>query len=109
MQRGDIVSVAAGSGFGSKPRPALVIQSNAFPYLTTVILALFTTEQKRTDMLRPLFEPDAGNGLREPSELMSDILITVLRERIGKVIGRLSDTDITRAETALLTVLGFAR
>ena len=40
---------------------------------------------------------------------MADILTTVPRDRIEGVIGRLSIADMARAETALLTVLGFAR
>jgi mRNA interferase MazF len=109
FKRGDVVSVAAGSGFGSKPRPALVVQSEAFPHLTTVILALFTTELKAADLFRPRVEPDSINGLRAPSDLMTDILISVPRDRIGGVIGHLSAADMTRAQTALLTILGFAR
>jgi hypothetical protein len=33
---------------------------------------------------------DATNGRRRPCDLMADILITVLRDRIGGVIGQLS-------------------
>ena len=109
MKRGDIVSVAAGSGFGSKPRPALVVQSDEFPHLTTVILALFTSELRAVGMFRPLFAPDTANGLQAPSDLMTDILIAMPRDRVGKIIGRLSTADMARADTALLTVLGFAR
>ena len=104
-----MVIVAAGCGFGSKPRPALVVHSDEFPYLPTVILALFTSELKGVGMLRPLFAPDAANGLRAPSDLMTDILISVPRDRVGGIVGRLSNADMGRAETALLNVLGFAR
>ena len=109
MKRGDTVTVAAGSGDGSNPRPALVVQGDAFARLNTVIIALFTTAEEAALYIRPHFLPDATNGLRAPSELMADILITVPRDRIGGVIGRLSAADMARAETAMLTVLGFAR
>ena len=109
MKRGDTVTVAAGSGYGSKPRPALVIQGDALARLNSVILALFTASETAGSPLRPRIEPDADNGLRAPSELMADILITVPRDRVGGIIGRLSATDMARAETALLTVLGFSR
>ena len=109
MKRGDTVTVAAGSGYGSKPRPAVVLQGDAFSGLNSVILALFTTTDAATAKVRCRIAPDAANGLREQSDLMVDILITVPRDRIGKVIGHLSAADMARAETALLTVLGFAR
>ena len=60
-------------------------------------------------MFRPLFAPDTANGLQAPSDLMTDILIAMPRDRVGKIIGRLSTADMARADTALLTVLGFAR
>ena len=109
MKRGATVIVAAGSGYGSKPRPALVVQADDLAGLNTIILALFTTETGDTPRTRPRFEPDVDNGLRAPSDLMADILITVPRDRIGSVIGHLSRADMARAETALLMVLGFAR
>ena len=109
MKRGDTVTVAAGSGYGSKPRPALVVQGDAFAQLSTVVVALFTTTETIGNRLRPRVEPDGLNGLNAPSNLMAEILISVPRDRIGAVIGQLSAADMARAETALLTVLGFAR
>lgn len=109
MKRGDTVTVAAGSGFGSKPRPALVVQADALARLNTVILVMFTTTETGSSPLRPRMAPDSTNGLRRPCDLMADILITVPRDRIGGVIGQLSAADMARVEIALLTVLGFAR
>jgi mRNA interferase MazF len=109
LKRGDTVTVAAGSGYGSKPRPALVVQGDALAEMNSVILALFTTTDTTASRLRPRIDPDARNGLRAPSDLMADILITVPRDRVGGVIGHLSVADMARVETALLTVLGFAR
>lgn len=108
MKRGDIVTVAAGSGFGSKPRPALVFQDDALGELANIVLALFTSAIGNGRRIRPRFEPDTANGLRVPSDLMTDILVTVPRDRVGGIIGHLSAADMARAETALLTVLGFA-
>lgn len=109
MKRGDVVTVAADSGYGSKPRPALIVQGDTLSDRDSVILALFTTADAAASFFRPRIDADAGNGLRVASELMADILITVPRGRIGSVIGRLSAADMARVETALLTVLGFAR
>ena len=108
VKRGDIVTVAAGSGFGGKPRPALVIQSDDLAGMPKVIVALFTTELLNRPPLRPRFEPDTKNGLAQPSELMADVIITVPHDKVGKAIGQLSATDLRRAETAILFALGFS-
>lgn len=108
MKRGDVVTVATGGGFGGKPRPALVLQSDRFDTLTTVVVALLTTELHDASPVRPRIQPTSGNGLREPSDLMIDILVTARRTDIGKVIGRLSPAEMARAEPALLVFLGVA-
>lgn len=107
MKRGDVVTVATGGGFGGKPRPALVIQSDRF-VLTTVVVALLTSDLAETPMTRPLFLPDATNGLREPSSLMIDILVTARLTEVGKVIGRFGAAEMARVERALLVFLGVA-
>lgn len=100
------MTVAAGSGFGGKPRPALVVQSDAFATADTVILALFTTTLTGAAMVRPLYEPSPENGLQQPSELMTDILVTARRTNVGRVIGRLSPAELARADRILVALLG---
>ncbi|HEV2818591.1 MAG TPA: type II toxin-antitoxin system PemK/MazF family toxin [Allosphingosinicella sp.] len=108
MRRGDVVTVALGAGFGGKPRPALVIQSDLFDDLSTVVLALFTSTDNDVGNVRPSFEPDEKNGLIAPSELMVDILVTARRQKVGKVVGRLSAADMERTDRALAVFLGLA-
>lgn len=107
LTRGDVVTVAAGGGFGGKPRPALVIQAGAIR-TTTVVLALFTSEVDRAEPVRPSFEPTELNGLRQRSELTVDVLVTVRREKIGAVPGSLRSEDMMRVDRALLALLGLA-
>lgn len=108
MTRGDVVTAAIGGGFGGKPRPALVIQSDMFGDLSTVVLALFTSTENDVEDVRPSFEPDAENGLVAPSELMVDILVTARRDKVGKVVGRLSPADMDRVDRAIAVFLGLA-
>lgn len=99
--------VAAGGGFGGKPRPALVIQTDHYSGLSTVVLALFTTVL--TDAhLRPRFEPSDNNGLRQTSDLMVDILVTARVDQIGQKAGALAAEEMTRVDRALITFLGLA-
>jgi mRNA interferase MazF len=53
-------------------------------------------------------EPDAGNGLRERSQIMVDKILAVPRTRIGSVIGRLDDETLLRLNRTLAFVLGLA-
>lgn len=108
MKRGDIVTVATGGGFGGKPRPALIIQGNQFDESATVVVALFTTELTEIPLARLRFEPNEENGLVSVSDLMTDVIVTARRDRIGEIVGALSADDMTRVDRALLVFLGLA-
>ena len=108
MKRGDIVTVAAGGGFGGKPRPALILQSDDYSTTANLVLALLTSTLTAEETVRPRVEPSAANGLLRVSDVMVDVLITVRREKADAVIGRLSDDDMSRVERALLIFLGMA-
>jgi mRNA interferase MazF len=108
LKRGDVVTIALGGGFGGKPRPALVIQSDLFDTPDTVIVALFTSDLRGTVRVRPRFAPTPTNGLRETSDLMVDVVATGRRSKIGTVVGRLDRNEMRRAEGGLLSILGFA-
>lgn len=107
MKRGDLVTVAAGGGFGGKPRPGIIVQSGDYSNLDTVVVALFTSSLTHS-ALRLRFEPDAESGLVSTSDLMTDVLITVRRDRVGRVIGALSAEEMARVDRALLVFLGLA-
>jgi mRNA interferase MazF len=108
LKRGDVVTIALGGGFGGKPRPALVIQSDLFDTPDTVVVALFTSDLRSAGRARPRFEATPANGLRETSDLMVDVIATGRRSKIGEVVGRLDRDEMIRAERALLSILGFA-
>ena len=108
MTRGDVVTVAAGGGFGGKPRPALIIQADEFGALGTVVVALFTTTLTEAPLIRIRILPESGNGIATESDLMLDILVTVRRSQIGKVIGRFDNQAMSKVDRALFTFLGLA-
>jgi len=108
MKRGDVVVVAATGDFG-KPRPAVVVQTNAFPEThASVVICQMTSEIVDAPDFRVTIDPTEGNGLRIRSQVMADKPVTVRRERIGQSIGRLTDGDIGRLNIALAFVLGLA-
>lgn len=106
-KRGDIVIAATGSGFGGKPHPFVVLQSDTYP-TSTIILAGCSTMVASEPALRPLLEPTTSNGLTQPCRVMVDILVTSPRAKIHRIAGRLSATQIDEVDTALLVVLGLA-
>ena len=108
MRRGDVVIVAAAGDYG-KPRPAVVVQTDAFPEThASVIICQMTSEIVEAAAFRVPVDPSDTNGLRAPSQVMADKPVTVRRERIGRTIGRLSGEDIRRLNVALAFVMGLA-
>lgn len=108
MKRGDVVIVAATGDYG-KPRPAVVVQTDALPesHLSVVICQMTSAVVDAPDF-RVTIEPTEQNGLRTRSQLMADKPVTVRRERIGRLIGRLTEADIGRLNIALAFVMGLA-
>lgn len=108
MSRGDIVTVVAGGGFGGKPRPAVIIQSNQFETFFSATVCLFTSDPLDAALIRILIEPSTENGLFALSRLMVDKITTVPASKIGKRIGRLGKEDLVRLNRALAVFLGLA-
>ncbi len=108
MRRGDVVIVAAAGDYG-KPRPAVVVQTDAFPEThASVVVCQMTTEVVEAPDFRVTIDPSRGNGLRARSQIMADKPVTVRRPRVGQSIGRLDDDDIGRLNIALAFVMGLA-
>jgi mRNA interferase MazF len=108
MSRGDVVIVAAPGDYG-KPRPAVIVQSDAFPAShTSVVVCQMTSEWTDAPDFRVTIEAGPESGLRERSQVMVDKPVTIRRERIGERIGRLAPTEMSRLNAALAFVMGLA-
>jgi mRNA interferase MazF len=108
MRRGDVVIVAATGDYG-KPRPAVIVQTDALPEdHASVVVCQLTSELADAPDFRVTIDPSADNGLRYTSQVMADKPVTLRRERIGRVIGRLGDRDMVRLGVALAFALGLA-
>ena len=107
MRRGDVVTVAASGDYG-KPRPAVIVQTDALPSgHASVIVCQMTLEIEAADF-RVTVEPTARNGLRVRSQVMADKPVTVRRERVGRRLGSLDQEDVGRLNVALAFVIGLA-
>jgi mRNA interferase MazF len=107
MRRGDIVTVAAPGDYG-KPRPALVIQSDLFDVHPSVTLCLVTSTLRDAPIFRITVDPSAANGLQRVSQIQVDKVLTVARERIGGVVGRLDDATLLKVNRSLAVFVGIA-
>lgn len=108
LRRGDVVTVAAPGDYG-KPRPAVVIQAGALNEAGSegVILALMTSTHRDAPLLR-LTVDEAAAGLKRPTQVMADKLVTVRRSKVGGVVGRLSEPDLIVLNRLLAFVIGLA-
>jgi mRNA interferase MazF len=108
MRRGDVVAVAVSGDYG-KPRPAVIVQTDAFPDShPSIVVCQMTSRLVDAADFRVAIDPTPENGLRAPSQVMADKPVTVRRERIGQRIGRLGADDMTRLNAALAFVMGLA-
>ncbi len=105
MKRSDIVLVASSGEFG-KPRPALIIQSDAaFPsgYFTYLPI---TSDLLRVPNVRIALLPTPQNGLRLPSEIMVDMIQTSSSSKFNQAIGAVDADTLRSVESALNLHLG---
>jgi mRNA interferase MazF len=108
MRRGDFVIVVAPGDCG-KPRPALVVQSDLFAELPSVVLCpLTTTLRDDAGFFRLDIAPDQRNGLREPSQIAIDKITVVPAAKIGGVIGEADEGLMLRVSRALALFLAIA-
>lgn len=109
MKRGDLVLLVIPGDLG-KPRPGAVVQADELgEATTTVIVCPMSSETSRGTRLRPIVDPTDHNGLEKRSQIMTDKITAVRRDRVRRVIGRLDDAALDQLDRALLVVLGLAR
>jgi mRNA interferase MazF len=106
VKRGDVWTVAGGPDFAGKPRPAVILQDDAFDATASVTICPLTTHAVDAPLIRLPIEPSDQNGLRASSQLMVDKITTVSKRKVESRIGRLSTEDIIRLNRAVVVFLG---
>ena len=94
MKQGDIIAVSLPGDYG-KPRPAVIIQSDAFEHLHSITVLPLTSHVLSLERCRVVLNPTEQNGLQKVSQIMVEKASTVPRDRAGQLIGRLSPEDVT--------------
>ena len=104
MKRGDLVTIAGGGPYSGKPRPALVIQSDAFA-IGSISVCLITSDPVDAKFFRVQIEATASNHLRQTSWIMTDKIVTLRRDQVGRVIGALRPDEMLQVNRALIIFL----
>ena len=105
MKRGDLVAVAFRGDYG-KPRPALVIRSDIYREIDSVVVLPLTSTLIDKPILRVTIVPNSINGLRTVSQVMVDKPMSLPVEKVGMVIGHLSDSEMLNITSLLAPFLG---
>ena len=105
MKRGEIWTIAGGPYYAGKPRPAVILQNDHYSGIESVTVCPITSFDTNTPRIRiPVF-PDEVNGLRSPSWVAADKIVSLPRSKLGLSIGRIDDNtlvEISRAVTVFL-------
>jgi mRNA interferase MazF len=105
VTRGDLIEVVLAGDYG-KPRPALVVQADAFRNVPSVTVLPLSSDLQEVRMVRITVEPRATTGLTKRSQVMIDKAATVSRTKIGQRIGRVDTGTMRAVDTALAGFLG---
>ena len=106
MTRGEIWTGADDAQYAEKPRPVVIIQHAHFDVLDSITICGFTRDPTDLPLFRILIEPSKLNGLKSPSRIMVDKILSIRKAKLGYRIGRLEDKDIARLDRAIATFLG---
>jgi mRNA interferase MazF len=105
VRRGDLVA-AVFAGESGKPRPAVLVQDDAFEAMPSVTVLPVTSELRDLPPIRIDVEAGRQSGLRRPSQVMVDRIQTVPRTKLGRRVGSLDAPTLRRVEAALARFLG---
>ena len=100
MLKGDVVIVAVQGDYG-KPRPAVIFQSNKI-VTDSILLIPITSHLIENSKIRPTILPSQSNGLQVTSQLMTDKMQAIKKEKVGKIIGKFEPDEIKEIEHALM-------
>lgn len=101
------MTVSASGDYG-KPRPAVVVQSDALDAADSVLVALLTSVLAEAPLYRLTVDPSPVNGLSSTSQIMADTVLAYPRAKCGPVFGRLEPHEVLALNSMLLVMLGLA-
>lgn len=107
MTRGALVIVATKGAYTSKPRPAVVVQTDLFtPTHASVSVCLITSDCVDAPLFRVTLPSGDRTGLSTTSQVMVDKIVSVPRGAIVREVGRCDHDEIAAIDDALRLWLG---
>ncbi len=111
IERGQVWTAEMGEPEGSEPgynRPVLIVQSDAFnrSRLHTVIAVVLSTNLRLVDAPGNVLIPAKASGLKKDSVANVSQVITIDREFLIELTGRVRGVYLKDVETGLRLVLG---
>ncbi len=100
MKRGDIYAAIPPGDYG-KPRPVVIVQSDAFTARDSVTVCLLTSTLINAPLFRVRIKPGPHNGLRKASDVMVDKIMTLRRARLTAMTGSLTPEETLLFDRAL--------
>lgn len=102
MKRGDIYAVVGKGDFSGKPRPALIVQSDAFNgHHASITVCPITSVLTGQFLIRLAIPAGPGTGLEHDSEIQIDKLQSVKLASARKLIGAAPDEVMLVVDEAL--------
>ncbi len=105
MKRGDLLIVVLSGDYG-KPRPAVLVQSEALFDAESLLVCPMTSDASTAGPFRMMIAPGPENGLGAPSVIMTDKVTAVPRRRCRERIGQLTAAELSALDSSLMFVLG---
>jgi mRNA-degrading endonuclease toxin of MazEF toxin-antitoxin module len=81
----------AGPGYAGKPRPAVIMQDDAFAGTASITLCPFTTRFVDAPLIRLPVTPTRQNGLGLAGHVMVDKITTAAKSKLKTRVGRLAE------------------
>lgn len=107
ITRGAVVIVSARGAYTGKPRPALVVQADAFnPTHASVTICPITTACIDAPLFRVDVPSGERTGLKSASQVMVDKMVSVPRTSIMREVGRCDEAATNAVDDALRNWLG---
>lgn len=102
VTRGSIVVLAARGAYTGKPRPAVVVQSDAFNAThASITVCPITSDCVDAPLFRVALPPGDRTGLVVASQVMVDNVSSVPRSAVARAIGACNDLHLEQIDEAL--------
>jgi mRNA interferase MazF len=106
VNRGEIWTIAGGADYAGKPRPAVIVQNDDFDATPSITICPLSSAPVENVYARFAVNPSESNGLEVRSYVMVDKVSTILRSKVGRLVGHLDAKDVSLLNQRVALFLG---